>query len=77
MVSKNDITGDAIQTKVNSKAYRDNWEAIFGKKDLPSAVDDAATAMAESAARIKTYDINSTSNNEDVLDGSSKEEKET
>lgn len=32
MVSKNDITGDAIQTKVNSKAYRDNWESIFGKK---------------------------------------------
>jgi hypothetical protein len=30
-VSKNDITGDAIQTKITSKAYLDNYDAIFGK----------------------------------------------
>lgn len=29
--SKNDITGDAIQTKVTSKAYLDNYDRIFGK----------------------------------------------
>jgi hypothetical protein len=33
MATKNDITGDSIQTKAASDAYRDNWERIFGKKD--------------------------------------------
>lgn len=32
MVSKNDITGDTIQTKSPSDLYRDNWEKIFGKE---------------------------------------------
>jgi hypothetical protein len=31
MVSKNDITGDAIQSKTLSKQGRDNWDKIFGK----------------------------------------------
>lgn len=34
MVAKNDITGDSIATKF-SAAYRDNWDAIFGKKEKP------------------------------------------
>ena len=34
MVAKNDITGDNIATKF-STAYRDNWDAIFGKKEKP------------------------------------------
>ena len=32
MVAKNDITGDSIQSKVNSKAYQDNLDKIFGDK---------------------------------------------
>ena len=32
MVARNDITGDAIQTKTASQAYRDNYDLIFGKK---------------------------------------------
>lgn len=32
MTSKNDITGDSIQTKVSSDAYRNNFDAIFRKK---------------------------------------------
>lgn len=35
MATKNDVTGDSIQTKAPSKAYSDNWEKIFGKKDKP------------------------------------------
>lgn len=31
MAALNDITGDAIQTKVVSDLYRDNWDHIFGK----------------------------------------------
>lgn len=33
MVSKNDITGDAIRSKTLSQQGRDNWDNIFGKKD--------------------------------------------
>ena len=29
--SKNDITGDKLQTKPSTKEYRDGWDAIFGK----------------------------------------------
>ena len=32
MVAKNDVTGDAIQTKGVSNAYRDNYDLIW-KKD--------------------------------------------
>ncbi len=31
MVAKNDITGDAIQTKSASQSYRDNYDNIFRK----------------------------------------------
>jgi len=35
MTSKNDITGDSIQTKIrkDNKTYADNWEKIFGNKE--------------------------------------------
>jgi len=33
MVSKNDITGDKIQSKTLSKQGRDNFDNIFRKKD--------------------------------------------
>jgi len=40
MTSRNDITGDSIQTKTITDAYRDNYDRIFGKKkDLPIAYD--------------------------------------
>lgn len=43
MTSRNEITGDAIQTKLNSDSYRDNYDRIFGskvkKKSLPVAYD--------------------------------------
>lgn len=32
MAAKNDITGDSIQTRGISDAYRDNYDLIFGKK---------------------------------------------
>ena len=34
MASKNDITGDTIQSKETSDKYRDNYDKIFKKKDL-------------------------------------------
>jgi len=32
MSTKNDITGDSIQTKIGGKDYADGWDRIFGKK---------------------------------------------
>ena len=32
MATTNPITGDTIATRVVSEAYRDNYDAIFGKK---------------------------------------------
>ncbi len=34
MVARNDITGDAIQTKSASKAYQDNYDLIFRKNTM-------------------------------------------
>ena len=31
MATKNDVTGDALVTKVSSDAYRDNFDSIFKK----------------------------------------------
>lgn len=35
MTDRNDITGDKIATKVPSKQYKDNWDAVFGKPEKP------------------------------------------
>ena len=34
MAAKNDITGDSIQTRGISNAYRDNYDLIWGKKKV-------------------------------------------
>ena len=39
MSAKNDITGDAIASKANSKSYRDNYENIFAKKATEKMVE--------------------------------------
>ena len=50
MVAKNDITGDSIQSKVNSKAYQDNLDKIFGDKSDEKA--RKALEKAEYFARL-------------------------
>jgi hypothetical protein len=42
MVAKNDITGDSIRTRNTSKAYSDNYELIWGKKDKREVEDSIA-----------------------------------
>jgi len=32
MATKNDITGDELISKMNSQAFRDNFDRIFGEK---------------------------------------------
>ena len=40
MVARNDITGDAIQTKNASQSYRDNYDNIFRKDKVTPAVQE-------------------------------------
>ena len=41
MVARNDITGDAIQSKTASQSYRDNYDVIFRKeKQMTPAVEN-------------------------------------
>lgn len=43
MVARNDITGDSIQTKGVTNAYRDNYDLIFKKdKDMQVRVKENA-----------------------------------
>jgi len=34
VATKNDITGDSISSRASSSAYRDNYDAIFRKKQV-------------------------------------------
>lgn len=65
MVAKNDITGDPIQTKQNSKAYQENLEKIFG--DKAEEKERKAREKAEYFARLNAeYEDRVTRNNEET-----------
>lgn len=51
MATKNDVTGDSIQSRAASQAYSNNWDAIFKKK--PKQGDDEP-AQAESTETTTT-----------------------
>ena len=39
MATKNDITGDTIQSRTTNKAYEEGWDRIFGiKQKVPQKV---------------------------------------
>lgn len=62
MVAKNDITGDAIQSRTNSKEFEQNHERIFGDKEAERAAKRKANQeyfarlAAESKARAEGFD---------------------
>lgn len=39
MATKNEITGDALISKASNQNYADNYDRIFGKKDMRKTVD--------------------------------------
>lgn len=51
MTSRNDITGDTIQTKNSNDAYRDGWDRIFGKKPAedPAPPSDEVVSTQDDA----------------------------
>lgn len=58
MAAKNDITGDSIQSKVNSKAFEENMDRIFSDREARLEAKRRADAEywakveAETAARL-------------------------
>ena len=43
MATKNDVTGDAIISRVNTKAFDENFARIFGKKKTVAYSEDWQT----------------------------------
>lgn len=65
MVAKNDITGDNIQSKGNSKAYQENIVKIFGDKSEEK--ERKAREKAEYFAQLNAeYEDKVTRNNEET-----------
>ena len=61
MVAKNDITGDSIQTKGVTNAYRDNYDIIFNKKKKT----DAEKFDEQVVMKDEYYDLDDEGSNED------------
>jgi hypothetical protein len=65
MVAKNDITGDSIQSRDNSKAYQENIVKIFGDKSEEK--ERKAREKAEYFARLNSeHEDKVTRNNEET-----------
>jgi len=47
MVARNDITGDAIQTKGTSSSYRDNYDNIFRKDKMQVRVKEDVSEIGK------------------------------
>jgi len=65
MVARNDITGDAIQSRQSSKAYAENLDKIFGDKSAEK--ERKAREKAEYFAQLNAeYEEKVTRNNEET-----------
>ena len=42
MASKNDITGDVLQSRMNSKEFEDNFDRIFRRKETFKELQESA-----------------------------------
>ena len=61
MVARNDITGDSIQTKGTTNAYRDNYDIIWNKNKKP----DAEKFDEQVVMKDEYYDLDGEGNTED------------
>lgn len=55
-VSKNDITGDSIRTKVVTDKFRDGYDAIFGKKHEDQPVVSTVDIPDSDSTKTKNND---------------------
>jgi len=55
MVAKNDITGDSIASRVNSKEYEDNFDHIFRKNKIASDKPEDGDQRLNNEGKLESY----------------------
>ena len=46
MAATNDVTGDSIQSRGSSQAYKDNWDLIFKRRDKSGEEDSGELCVS-------------------------------
>jgi hypothetical protein len=64
-MSTNPHTGDKLRTKPSSRAYADNWELIFGKKEEPKL--EEGITVDEFISIVESTEVNNVLNSSVVL----------
>ena len=58
MASKNDITGDVLQSRMNSKAFEENFDRIFRRKEAFEALAKTVEDNQELLQNLTEYELN-------------------
>lgn len=56
-MSKNDITGDIIQSRMNSKAFEDNFDRIFRRKETFKELAKSVEENEELLQNLAEYEL--------------------
>ena len=58
MTSKNDITNDLIQSRMNSKAFEENFDRIFRRKETFEELAKSVKENEELLQNLAEYELN-------------------
>lgn len=58
MTAKNDITGDILQSRMNSKAFEENFDRIFRRKETFEELAKSVEENEEILQNLAEYELN-------------------
>ena len=58
MTSKNDITGDVLQSRMNTKAFEENFDRIFRRKETFEELAKSVKENEELLQNLAEYELN-------------------
>ena len=58
MTSKNDITGDVLQSRMNTKAFEENFDRIFRRKETFEELAKSVKENEEILQNLAEYELN-------------------
>ena len=58
MTSKNDITGDVLQSRMNTKAFEENFDRIFRRKETFEELAQSVKENEELLQNLAEYELN-------------------
>ena len=58
MASKNDITGDVLQSRMNTKAFEENFDRIFRRKETFEELAKSVKENEELLQNLAEYELN-------------------